>query len=340
MLSEVDPGPHAAALLAEVDAALDGTQHRGAATAPLLACLAPSLGRWFAGILAQWAGWEGLVVVEPWLFRSAATPLVDLVRNDPGAIRRACGPGPLTIAPIPLFRVDSGRRTRPEAISEIPDDPNRVSFDVVTRVLAQNLVLPVAGHVVGPSEGAYCRQVAPAHALLGVLAPPLLPRASVTLVEGKVERALAAFGVDLARVLAGGEAALAGAGSSPVEFERALSDVERALAEAYPAVRAAAERVDEVLTRKAAGAEEALRQSIDRLRAHARRAMDRVTGRGEERRRTVLNHLVPRGERQERILSPLPFLARHGPGLVRDLVRVLVEHPQGELAVFLSGREN
>jgi hypothetical protein len=97
--------------------------------------------------------------------------------------------------------------------------------------------------------------------------------------------------------------------------------------------------VDEVLERKAAGAEEALRQAIGRLRDHARRAMDRVTGRGEERKRTVLNHLRPRGGSQERTLSPLPFLARHGPGLVRDLVRVLVEHPDGDFAVFLSGQE-
>ncbi len=339
MLSAVDPTPGAPALLEDAARVLAEAQHADAALAAVRAALAPSLSEWFARLFSAWLGEEGLVVVDPSLFRGAAAPVVDLVRRRPGAVRAACGPGPLAIPDLPLFLVDgTGRRRRPAAAAEIPGDPAGVSFDVATRVLAQDLALPVSGHVVGPSEEAYCRQLAPAHALLGIPAPPLLPRASLTLVEGRVERALEAFGTDVPAVLAQGEDALRAPGSVPEDFERALTKVEAALAETLPAVREAAGRADEVLVRKAAGAEQRLMEAIDRLRDHARRALDRAEGRDHDRRRRALRHLRPLGAPQERTLGPLTFLARHGPGLVRDLAKVVEGRPDGRLAVFLSGR--
>lgn len=338
MLSEVDPGPGAAALLAEVESLLPDSEFRPSVMATLADGPRSSIGAWFAGILCRWLGRTGLVVVEPHLFRGAAAPLVELAHSRPGAIRDACAGGPIEVAPVPFFRIEDGRRIRPAALDDLPTDPESVSFDVVTRVLAQNLVLPVAGHVVGPSEMEYCRQVAPAHALLGVSPPPLLPRARLLLVEGKVERALTKFGVDARAVAEAGEDALKVKDDNPEEFDSALTDLEDALQRALADLGEEAGRIDEVLLKKTSGAEKEMMRAIDRLRDHGRRAMDRVTGRDREQREKILSHLRPGGGAQERVLSPLTFLARHGLDLAVRLLEVVTERPDGDFAIYLKAK--
>ena len=338
MLSHVDPGAAADDLLRDAEAALPPSEFRDAVMGGLRAALAPSLGTWFARILARRLSARGLVIVEPRLVRTAAAAVLRTERENPGAIAAAVLPGPVTPAAPPFFLVRDGRRARPAGAAELPDDPEAVSFDVVTRVLAQNVVFPVAGHVVGPSEAVYCAQFAPAHALFGVPAPPLIPRASLTLVEGKVEKALAAFGRTVEDVVAGGEAALAPEDLRPEEFDRALTRLTELLEEGFPDLRSEAGKVDETLLRKAEGAEREMFSALDRLRDHARKAMERVTGQDAERRRKVLAHLLPGGMPQDRGLSPLPFLCRHGEGLVDRLLDVVRAEPSGRLAVYLKGR--
>ncbi|MHC4470472.1 MAG: bacillithiol biosynthesis protein BshC [Planctomycetota bacterium] len=338
MLSEIDPAGHAEALLAEAEELLPASTFRARVVDSLRPSGGASLGRWFGEILARWLSGEGLVVVEPRLLREPASAVLRLERERPGAISKAVQAGPVTPSPVPFFLVEDGVRRRPRSAADLPEDPAGVSWDVLTRVLAQNAALPVAGHVVGPAELEYCRQVAPVHDLLGIPAPPLLPRASLVLVEGKVERALGRFEASVGDVLEEGEDVLR-AEFEPGEFDSALSRLEEALESAYEDVRKEAGVVDEVLRRKAEGAARELTKSIERLRGHGRRALERATGMDLERRLKVLAHLLPLGQPQDRVLSPVPFLVRHGFGLIRRLLEVVTEWPEGRRAVYLSGTE-
>ncbi len=335
MLSEVAPGAGAEDLFTALREALPQSEYLNAVIEPLQTAGRPSLGRWFAGILSRWLGGEGLVVVEPHLFRQAARGVLDLELNRPGAIAGAVAPGPVTPAPVPFFAVRDGVRSRPASIADLPESPGEVSWDVLTRVLAQNLALPVAGHVVGPSEAIYCEQVVPAHELLEIPAPPLLPRASLVLLERKVSRGLKRFSVTLPDVLAEGEAALCRDEFSHVGFDEALTGLTTALQSRWLEVTAEAGRLDETLQRKAEGAEKNLLAAIEKLKIQGRKAMDRVTGRDQEQRAKLLSHLLPGGNPQERVLSPLPFMARHGPDLPARLLEVVSRVPDGRMAVRL-----
>lgn len=337
MLSRVDPGADADRVLREAEEALPPSEFRDGVVAALRDARAPSLGTWFAGILARWLGPFGLVIVEPRLLRRAAAAVLGYEREHPGEIARAVADGPVAPADPPFFLVRDGRRERPASAADLPDDPAAISWDVVTRVLAQDLALPVAGQVVGPSEALYCAQIAPAHSLLGIPAPPLLPRSHLTLVEHKVEKALARFGVPVGDVVARGEEALAPGELRPEEFDRALADLTAALERGFPEIHAEAEKVDETLLRKAEGAEREVMGALDRLRDHARKAMERITGQDEERRRKVLAHLRPEGKPQDRVLSPLPFLCRHGERLLPKLLEIVREHPGESRAVYVKG---
>ena len=118
-------------------------------------------------------------------------------------------------------------------------------------------------------------------------------------------------------------------------FEQALTELEKALSSKWLEVTAEAGRLDETLQRKAVGAEKNLLAAIGKLKSQGRKAMDRVTGRDQEQRDKLLAHLLPNGLPQERVLSPLPFMARHGADLPARLLDVVQHVPDGRMAVKL-----
>ena len=64
------------------------------------------------------------------------------------------------------------------------------------------------------------------------------------------------------------------------------------------------------------------RVTAEELRAKAARVHANKSGKGRRHERRAVTALAPRGDLQERVLGPLPFLARYGP----DLVDALFEH--------------
>jgi len=339
MLSHVVPPRDAVRdLLADLDENLPGVDRKRELLAGLKEVRASSLGDWFVQIISRWLGPFGLVVVEPWVLRRAAAPVLAMEHERPGEIVRLIARGPVIPAAVPFFNVVDNRRARPGE-GDLSKDPEAVSWDVFSRVLAQDVALPVAGQVVGPAEMLYCRQVGPAHELFGIPAPPLLPRVSLTLVEKKVEKALGRFGTTATAVLEHGEAALRANEPRPGEFHEALKGLERALDHAWTRIHDEAGRLDDTLLRKAQGSEREIMKALDRLSDHGRKALMRVTGQDSERRRKVLEHLLPSGKPQDRVLSPLPFLARHGERLFEKLLRVVRCRPSGSRVVYLGSTQ-
>jgi len=89
------------------------------------------------------------------------------------------------------------RMTAQEAVALLEEDPSLWSPGVLLRPLAQDLLLPTAGYIGGPSEVAYHAQIGPAYEQFGIPRPVLLPRPSATLVEPPQARALESEGLSL-----------------------------------------------------------------------------------------------------------------------------------------------
>lgn len=177
----------------------------------------------FSRTILRLVGRFGVAVVEPSTVRALARDVVLHEIEEPGALAAAVIAAEDSVAAAgfarPLgyrgrdvwFVVDRrGRRHRPQAVPG-PDDeagrakwrrrvdaePDAFSWDVAGRVLAQDVALPVAAQVCGPAEFGYCSAIAPAHALLGVPAPALVPRPGFTAVEPRAADACAAAGVSV-----------------------------------------------------------------------------------------------------------------------------------------------
>ena len=326
MLARVPVPPETRALVETLRAKFP----QGPSRDEVLAALEPSdgdtMGSWFSRILLRILGRHGLVVVEPETMRPFAKAVVEFELTRPGelaaSIRReeadAVANGEskaLDLARDELFFLvdDTGHRVRvtrdgdawraadgrvlaTAQMRALP--PSAFSWNVAARVLAQDVALPVAAQICGPSEIVYCARLASAHALLGVPAPVLHPRSFWRWITPRMERLCRDLGVP--------PAAFAGLGPSVVSTPEASEPPElqqlRDLIAKLPAVGSAA------VQRRHAGLVHGVAAYGDAL---ARDAAERDSVRAERIRRAVAL-LRPDGERQDAKLSPLPWLALYG----------------------------
>ena len=280
-----------------------------------------SFATWTGRLLARVLGAQGIVLVEPRSLRELGSPVVRHERTHPGELRSAVARAEARVAAAGYapalglrrdalyFDVDgAGRRLPPSGTGPSPAS-GAVSWNVVTRVLAQDLVLPVAAQVCGPAELAYVSLMREAHDALGAPQPAAVLRPGMTIVDPTVRRACARLGVAPEAVVRRGDAAL-----PPPEAlaEAELSALRAAVAALPPSTSPAAERRRRALARETElYAEALLREAAD---------ADAVRGR---RVATVLEALQPGGRRQERVLSFLPWFAAGGDAVMARIVALL-----------------
>ena len=215
--------------------------------------------------------------------------------------------GPLTEPPVFADRPD-GRVavTETEARALLAGDPTTLSPGAALRPILQQAALPALAYVGGPGELAYHRFLMPLYEALGVAAPRLVPRCSLTLVPGWIERGAQRWQVTLD--------ALAGAppGGPPAPTAELLSGLDASLADLAQRPLAAIyqRRLGAGLTR--------LRRERERLAA----SLDRAHRQEQQRPSwgTLGNWLHPRGARQERTMSLFQAVWENGPGIADLLV--------------------
>ncbi len=300
-----------------------------------------TFGTWTARLLARVLGAHGIALVEPHSLRGAALGVARTELLQPGALYRdiraaevelsAGGfASPLSLVrPGLLFDVDpvtgerrrtqirdgvvevagTPRGTTADVLAAIERDPGRVSWNVVSRVLAQNLALPVAAQICGPAEFGYVSLLARAHARMGLRQPATLLRPGVTLVDRATRRACSALGVLPVDVLRRGDDALPW---PPAPGSDAFGALSKALDALPSGSSPAAQRRRREVHRNAA----LLRAALER----EARERDTVAGR---RRRVISGRLRPSGGPMERVVSFLPWFARHGDGFAAHVIDAL-----------------
>ena len=332
-----------ARVLEELRAALPATERAAAAVALATPPPDADVGSWFATVAARVLGDEGLVFVEPHhlspyagevyaTLLERAESIEEGVRAE-GVARRARG----ELAPLdreagtaPLFlrgapRAARGRvrvegdavrvrdrassLDRPFLAALLRQEPELGSGDVVGRVFVQDALLPVVEIVAGPTELAYLAQVGGGARAIGRPFPTLVPRPSALWVDGRSAEALATFGLEAADV-AEGRAAAPPSDAGPDAISDALDDLVARVASLR--AQAGAERGPE-------GGPGAVVRDLDAVRGDLEKALRRRgderearAGRGRARFERLRHALRPLDEPQERVLSPISLVARHG----------------------------
>jgi bacillithiol biosynthesis cysteine-adding enzyme BshC len=237
------------------------------------------------------------------------------------------------------FRLRGAERTfsENELLAMLDDAPERFSPNVVMRPLMQDALLPTAAYVAGPGEVSYHAQLGPAYDWAEVPQPLVHPRASATLVEGKVRKVLDKFDLALSDLAEGAE---------PV-FERIVQeglgdDVEAAFGEASTqlhqivnGLKEQVEAVDGSLAPSVEATRSALAGELDALKGRVVQAEKRNQGEVRAQLDKAAANLFPGGEMQERALNVLYFLNKYDFDLLDRLAEELrpdaTEHQVVEL---------
>ena len=213
----------------------------------------------------------------------------------------------------------SGRRFSPGDLSALlQSSPESFTPNAVMRPLFQDTIFPTLAIVLGPAEIAYFCQLTLAYERLGIPMPIMVPRASLTLVETRMERLRTKLGVDLPQLLQRGEHVIDDILRQriPASLAGRIADGRAAVTGLWDGVVAEIDALDPTLHRTALVASARTVRQFDfmeRKIAQAARKKNEIL-RGQVGRLTAA--LAPNGALQERTLCVVPFLAQYGPWIL------------------------
>jgi bacillithiol biosynthesis cysteine-adding enzyme BshC len=320
--------------------------------------LGSAFGRLFTRLFADW----GVVLLDPADkdFHELARPLLraaiersselDEALLERGKSLEAAGYQPqvkVTSATTLLFHVKDGARTvihrksngvnggefilggervsKAGLLDRIESAPEEFNPNVLLRPVVQDYLLPTLAYTGGAAEVAYFAQVAVVYEKLLGRVTPVLPRFSATLVEPKAQRLLERYGLGLPDLFHGPEKLreIIASRTLPSDLQARFAEAKSALEKSLAALRESLAKLDPTLVDAATNAESKMLHQLSQLEGRAARAEllrnEVVTGHAD----ALSNSLFPHKALQEREVAGVSFVARYGPGLLRDLYETI-----------------
>jgi len=204
--------------------------------------------------------------------------------------------------------------------------PHLLSPNVMLRPICQDTLLPTAVYVAGPSEIAYFAQLKPLYEEFGIYEPLIYPRASVTIVEDKIEKVLTRFHIDLVEIFRDIELVKQRVAEeiSDVKVDTMFAASMQAIEDSMRSMREGIQTIDPTLLGALEHALGKMRTTLDVLKEKTKAAQQRrheVSLRQIERAARLL---YPNSNFQERELNVLYFLSKYGLEFVKWLYGELV----------------
>jgi bacillithiol biosynthesis cysteine-adding enzyme BshC len=192
--------------------------------------------------------------------------------------------------------------------------PERFSPNVTLRAVVQDYLLPTVAYMGGAAEIAYFAQTAEVYRVLERPVTPILPRASLTLVERRTWRTLERYGLDLSDLFAGQDNVIARVVEEHLGAETAqtLDRTEQNVNRELDVLQEQLRSVDTTLADALETGRRKINYQLEGLRARFHRAQmlrDRAAYRQLER---AFATLYPDKTLQERRINITSLLARHG----------------------------
>ncbi|MBP2647726.1 MAG: hypothetical protein H6Q77_1350 [Gemmatimonadetes bacterium] len=229
-----------------------------------------------------------------------------------------------------LVRAGDGFRTRRGGESFTAADlsaiaaaePERLSPNVLLRPVVESAVLPTVAYVAGPGELRYLALTPPVYAALGVDRQLPVARWSGLVIEPRVERVMAKFGLTVGDLRGpdGVVESRIARSQLPEAATASIARLRRALEEEYGSLAAAAVSIDPTLEKTVQGARGNAVRGVEeiekKLVQHLKKRSETELGQVARAR----NLVRPDGKPQERVFTVAPFLARNGPAFLEAVL--------------------
>ncbi len=206
-------------------------------------------------------------------------------------------------------------------VDELLAHPERLSPKAALRPLVQDVMLPTVAYIGGPGEIAYWAQLGPLYSALDRPMPVVIPRAGFTLVESKIRKHMDRYDISVEGLWQDADAVVRDRLKSrlPDNISDTLGSMHAWLEQSFRELQSNVGDIDPTLT-----------SVVDKAKNNSMKQLDvvekKVTNALTQREKTTRNqleavrvHLFPEEAPQERRLNIVPFLIRHGMGLIPRL---------------------
>ncbi|WP_110929323.1 bacillithiol biosynthesis cysteine-adding enzyme BshC [Bacillus massiliglaciei] len=203
--------------------------------------------------------------------------------------------------------------------------PERLSNNVVTRPLMQELLFPVLAFISGPGEIAYWAELKKAFDLFEIKMPPIIPRLNITFLERGIESDRKEMGLDLSTVLT------EGSNRAEKTYKESIKDKE--LEDIYTDFREDLLKHHQKLSSRAEMVDKELNSLMDKNRRFLEKQLEfayrKIQLRIEEKHSVTLRKynriersLFPDGSPQERIWNIFYYLNKYGPAFLDQVMEL------------------
>ena len=206
--------------------------------------------------------------------------------------------------------------------SRIEKNPELFTANVLLRPVLQDYLLPTAMYIAGPAETAYFAQVQVVYEHLLGRTTPVWPRFSSTLIEARLASWMRKYGLRLRDVLHPKDEFVSMLSRRTIpadikdDFDRSREQLDRLLAPLLQTLQ----KLDPTIASAGEVAGQKMRYQLDQLESRAARAhlqREQVL----DRHATLLSTMLfPERELQERKIAGIYFIAKHGIGLIGELI--------------------
>lgn len=303
----------------------------------------------FGRLLSSLLGSQGLILVDPsdgrlkalarslFLHEIATAPAsARLVQTAWEKLRmlgyspqvRLRGEGPN------LFYLHEGRQSlkqvgdRQKLMRIVEESPDRFSPNVILRPIMENFLFPTLAHVAGPHETAYYAQLRGVFDHFDIPMPFILPRASLTLVEGRIERLIKKHDLTFPGLHEDPERIVRQIlrRSLPKSFVTKQQRVVRMVLKGFEELKVLVSTLDPTLTPRLGRGEGLVKKQMEEMERLLLRSLKRRNQEIRTQVLRVLTHLLPHGDLQERVYGFMPYLCRHGLPLL-DVIAGAIDGP-------------
>jgi bacillithiol biosynthesis cysteine-adding enzyme BshC len=216
---------------------------------------------------------------------------------------------------------DYSSKDRRYSVSELIDRADQLSPNALLRPVVQDYVLPTVAYVGGPAELAYMAQSRVLYDdLLGRM-PVMLARSAFTLLDTRATKLMERYGLTLPGFFHGEDAVreTIAAQLVPVSLVREFDETQKAISESLSRLREDLVSFDATLADAADKSRQKMLYQLSKIeRKTAREALKR-NQRASEEASYMSGLIFPDKHLQERLYSILPFVAKHGRGLMDTL---------------------
>ncbi len=232
-----------------------------------------------------------------------------------------------------LQKTDSGftirstgeRETEAGLLARLAENPGDFSPNVLLRPLYQDVLLPTIAYIAGTAETAYYAQMKGIYTAFKIPMPVIYPRKSLTLLEPKIEKVLDNYALAVPQLWSNIDSLISKIAREqlPDELEDKIGAVTRSVNDNIAELQKIVSEFDPTLADFVKNSGGRIEGQIEGMEKKILQAFKKRNEIIRQQLKKAGNSLYPNNTLQERSLSVLPYLFKHGPGFIDQIYEAM-----------------